>query len=551
VPASVEPSDGLSQSEPMDFPTAFLLIAVISLSFGAAVWVAAPARGENGLKQLSLGLLVHGCAYVLWWIGPRIGLMATPAAEVCVALFFSCTLRGLAAFYRRPSPVLPHVLLVGTMAALALVFVDDPPARIVSTSPLLMIAELVGLRLVWSRRDVTPGRGQYLIVSALILSLATFLYREAAAISTLTATGFLVISPVSQATLFIAALIGLTMLAVGFILMTSERTEQRNRQLIQTDGLTGVWNRRKMEETGEGDLQRLVRHGTPATLLLIDVDDFKAINDTFGHASGDAVLTALATAWRGVLRETDMLGRWGGEEFLVLVSGSSVGDAVAVAERLRQTTRSVDCGLGQQVTISIGLSMALSHDSWRRWFERADAALYRAKAAGKDRVEADIPLDLATGTSLVRWADGLETGIAALDLDHRSMVEIANRLLRTVRGSGDKTAVLQELAEIEREMLAHFQREEAMIAALHPEALQTHAAEHAALTARLCLLRERFCDDALPLEALVQFVVFEMCAHHIAGSDSALFRDAAGAARDVPPTDRQPPLLRRRDATAG
>lgn len=535
----------------MDFPTAFLLIAVISLSFGAAVWVATPARGDNGLKQLSFGLLAHGCAYALWWFGPRIGPMATPAAEVCIAVFFSCALRGLAAFHHRPSPGLPHALLIGGMAALALMFANDPPARIVSTSPLLMIAELIGLRLVWSRRDVTPGHGQYLIVAALILSLATFLYREAAAISTLTATGFLVISPVSQATLFIAALIGLTMLAVGFILMTSERTEQRNRQLIQTDGLTGVWNRRKMEEVGEGELQRLARHGTPATLLLIDVDDFKAINDTYGHASGDAVLTALVDAWRGALRETDVLGRWGGEEFLVLVSGSGVGDAVAVAERLRQATRAVDGGLRQRVTVSIGLSMALSHDSWRRWFERADAALYRAKAAGKDRVEADIPLDLATGTSLIRWASGLETGIAALDLDHRSMVEMANRLQRTVRGSGDKTAVLQELAEIEREMLAHFAREEAMIAAVKPEALSAHAAEHAALAARLCLLRERFREDALPLEALVQFVVFEMCAHHIAGSDSGLFHDVASDRRGVPPADQQLAPARRREATAG
>lgn len=514
----------------MDLPTTFLLIAVTSLTFGVAIRLARSAEQDNGLGHLSHGLLAHGVGYTLLYIAPAGEPAALLAAQMGVALFFSFALRALAAFHGVRSPAWLHVVLIGGVAGLTLAFLDDRAARIVTTSAVMVAAELVALRLVWSRRRTTPGRGQYLIAGAIGLSLVTFIYREAVALSALTATGFLDVNPVSQTVLFVPVLAGLTLLAVGFILMVSERTEEQNRQMIQTDGLTGVWNRRKIEAAGEGELQRLVRYGTPATLLLLDLDDFKAINDTRGHAAGDQVLKAVCAAWRQVLRETDMLGRWGGEEFLVLLPGSGVGDAVALAERLRAAAGGIDLALARPLTVSIGLAMGLSHDTWSRWFERADAALYRAKAAGKNRIVFDLPLAAEAGTSLIRWSAALETGLTALDDDHRALVEHSNRLLRTLRESGDKTAVLTDLAVVELEMLAHFGREEAMIAELHPDMLAEHRGEHLVIARRLSFLRERFETGALPLDALVQFLVFEMCAHHIAGSDIELFRAAAADA---------------------
>lgn len=514
----------------MDLPTAFLLIAVTSLTLGVAIRLAQSAGLENGLRHLSHGLMAHGVGYTLLCLAPADEPAALVAAQMGVALFFSFALRALAAFHGVRSPAWLHVFLLGGMAGLTLAFLDDRAARIVTTSVIMIVVELVALRLVWSRRRVTPGRGQYLIVGAIGLSLATFVYREVTALSALGATGLLSVSSASQTVLFVPVLVGLTLLAVGFILMVGERTEEQNRQMIQTDGLTGVWNRRKIEAAGDGELQRLVRYGTPVTQLLLDLDDFKAINDTRGHATGDAVLKAVTEAWRQVLRETDMLGRWGGEEFLVLLPGSGIGDAVVLAERLRAAVGTIDLDLARPITVSIGLAMGLSHDTWARWFERADAALYRAKAAGKNRIVYDIPLEVEAGTSLIRWSAGLETGLVALDEDHRALVEHSNRLLRTLRESGDKTAVLADLAVVELEMLAHFGREEVMIAEMHPGMLAEHRAEHLAIARRLNFLRERFETGALPLDALVQFLVFEMCAHHIAGSDIDLFRAVDGAA---------------------
>lgn len=514
----------------MDLPTTFLLIAVTSLTFGVAIRLAQSAASTNGLNQLSYALMAHGVAYTLLAFAPPGEPAVIVAGQMGVALFFSFALRALAAFHGMRSPAWLHVLLIVGIAALTVTFVGRPAARIVTTSVIMIIAELVALHLVWTRRWVTPGRGQYLVVAALALSLATFGYREVAALTSLLASGDLRVSPLSQSVLFVPVLVGLTLLAVGFILMVGERTEQQNRQMIQTDGLTGVWNRRKIEAAGEGELLRLVRYGTPVTLLLLDLDDFKAINDTRGHATGDQVLKAVSAAWRRELRETDMLGRWGGEEFLVLLPGSGVGDAVVLAERLRAAVGAIDLDLAQPITVSIGLAMGLSHDTWPRWFERADAALYRAKAAGKNRLVFDLPLSTEAGTSLIRWTAALETGLPALDDDHRALVEHSNRLLRTLRESGDKTAVLTDLAVVELEMLAHFAREEAMIAELHPDMLAEHRAEHLAIGRRLNVLRERFETGALPLDALVQFLVFEMCAHHIAGSDIELFRVAAGTA---------------------
>lgn len=169
--------------------------------------------------------------------------------------------------------------------------------------------------------------------------------------------------------------------------------ELRNRaedldRMSRTDYLTGLHNRRHMEEhlrmLGAG----AKRHGYPLAVLIVDVDHFKNVNDTLGHQGGDDVLTAIAQRLRKALRLEDILGRWGGEEFLVLLAHTSAEAAVALAERLRQevcATPIVVTDVALQVTISVGGAAAEvpgDHDLVRQ----ADAQLYAAKDAGRNTV---------------------------------------------------------------------------------------------------------------------------------------------------------------------
>ncbi len=511
----------------IDIPTVFILISVLSLTLGGAIRITQTTVLKWGLQEFSYALIAHGVAYGLFTLSPRLGNGTIWVAEISVALFFSFTIQAFEVFFGRTKRWTFHVLLIGSIALFATLFFDHRPARIMCGSLVLILAEAAVLKRLWARRRTTPGNGQYLVLAAFVLSLITLFYRELTTLMSFTASGAVSISDLAQALLYTATLVGLTLLTVGFLLMAKERTEHLNQQMILSDKLTGIWNRRKLEEVAEGEIHRLNRHGTLVSLLIIDLDDFKVINDTFGHAAGDAVLQAVTSSWRTILKDTDVLGRWGGEEFAVILPGTGVDDALLVAERLRDVTSKTNIGFSQHITISIGASFCLSGDSWQSWFDRADAALYRAKTAGKNRVSHDIPILWEDGTSLIRWSPLFETTIPELDADHRRLVEMANHLLHEVQKSGDKTALNQALSEIELDMRQHFAREETVLAKTNPDDLQNHRSEHTALLTRLHFLTNRFQRDSLPLEALVQFMAFEMCAHHMGGSDRLLFKKSS------------------------
>jgi len=157
------------------------------------------------------------------------------------------------------------------------------------------------------------------------------------------------------------------------------------------DGLTGIANRRGCEDALTHEIARAGRLGTPLTLVVADLDDFKEVNDLHGHAVGDDVLREFAAVLRGTLRESDVAGRWGGEEFVLLLPGTEGEGGAQLAERVR-------AGLGERsflgrggavarVTCSLGVSQFRDGMTDRDLFAQADKALYEAKRQGKNRVE--------------------------------------------------------------------------------------------------------------------------------------------------------------------
>jgi diguanylate cyclase (GGDEF)-like protein len=157
-------------------------------------------------------------------------------------------------------------------------------------------------------------------------------------------------------------------------------------RLATTDDLTGVWNRRHFEAVLAAEIQRAGRYGEPVSLLLFDIDHFKVINDTYGHLVGDQVLIALSHRVRNELRSVDLLARWGGEEFVVMLPHCDATQAQHLAEKLRVLIAGDPFpGVGQ-VTSSFGVAQFRPPESADAWLKRADDALYQAKAAGRNRV---------------------------------------------------------------------------------------------------------------------------------------------------------------------
>jgi len=168
----------------------------------------------------------------------------------------------------------------------------------------------------------------------------------------------------------------------------------------QTDGLTGIANRRSLQKTIHRDIQRAVRHDQPLSILMMDIDNFKKVNDTFGHLMGDAVLKELTTVVNSIIRGSDFFGRYGGEEFIVVLPDTEHDGAMLLAERIRHVIEEKICNYdGESIsyTVSIGVAIFNAADvaigtpiDWKSceesFLSRVDSALYKAKRSGKNCV---------------------------------------------------------------------------------------------------------------------------------------------------------------------
>ncbi|KAF1717387.1 GGDEF domain-containing protein [Pseudoxanthomonas yeongjuensis] len=154
--------------------------------------------------------------------------------------------------------------------------------------------------------------------------------------------------------------------------------------LASLDALTGLPNRRMMEQALEGAVARHRAGDRSHGLLIVDIDHFKEVNDTHGHAAGDAAIADLAAILKFEMRKHDRVFRFGGEEFVVLLDVDTRDDLWTASERLRQAVRNGLRGPGGRITISLGGAMAGEEERWQEWFSLADEALYRAKNNGRD-----------------------------------------------------------------------------------------------------------------------------------------------------------------------
>ncbi|MDH4108255.1 MAG: GGDEF domain-containing protein [Gammaproteobacteria bacterium] len=190
----------------------------------------------------------------------------------------------------------------------------------------------------------------------------------------------------------------------NLLVVLSERVRSHNRYIAEslghiqkferhasTDALTGLSNRHAMEETFPREVRRCIKDGEPVALIMIDVDRFKTFNDRFGHVAGDRALSAVAHVLKKQFRSRDLLARFGGDEFAVLLPGLDKNEAVTIAERVRNavsgtTGSSVDSLIQIPVNVSLGVAELDAEGGFDSLLRAADEALYRAKNAGRDTV---------------------------------------------------------------------------------------------------------------------------------------------------------------------
>ncbi|EKE70624.1 GGDEF domain-containing protein [Gallaecimonas xiamenensis] len=195
-------------------------------------------------------------------------------------------------------------------------------------------------------------------------------------------------SPALTLTTFVLVLAP-PLLTVGFFLICAERTTVKLRQLATQDALTGIYNRRCALAFANKALAQHQRQGTPLSCIMMDLDNFKQINDNYGHAGGDAVLMEVAQVVTARIRQGDIFGRFGGEEFVIFLPGTALAQARALAETLRRALRAEPVwfnNMAISVSASFGVAQGEDGDDLAALSRRADKVLYQAKHQGRNRV---------------------------------------------------------------------------------------------------------------------------------------------------------------------
>ena len=312
-------------------------------------------------------------------------------------------------------------------------------------------------------------------------------------------------------------------------------------KMAATDFLTGAWNRAHFDQMIEIEMAISQEGQTPLSLVLLDIDRFKDVNDVHGHATGDAVLRQLVDIARSSIRASDVLFRWGGEEFAVLAASTGYRGAERLAENIRRKVAEHVFGEVGSVTVSIGVAEHLGNESPTAWFERLDRALYEAKETGRNRIVVDRrgQADRAarvTDVSVLKltWREAYESGNPTIDTEHRELFRLANEIVALAVGEvADENRISAALDELISHVSMHFADEEAILEACQYRDLPQHRRAHEGLLRRAAHLREEWAHGRATLWAVVEFLAQEVIVRHLLAVDRAFFPLFASE-RDAP-----------------
>lgn len=345
-------------------------------------------RGIGDIRWAMTGGLIGLMFLLLRGVLPV--LVVSVCGQTSLLAGFAFLHRALARAIDSPSRLLPFfpVLLLLFAGGLTFFSIGHP-----SLMGRLAVATLgVAVLLAWTARLAAQPVKTGLIVALrwmyflLLLAVALRVIRVAITFTVDPNPNLHILDPIQSFLVYVLVLTALAQIAGTFWISVCAQQED-DRVRADTDGLTGLLNRRAFEELLTQQLANPCGQSTEISLLLIDLDFFKRMNDEFGHLAGDTVLRRVSGVLRRCVRSADSLARFGGDEFAVLLCSANLGQGMVIAERIRQSLSHLrDLPGGQKLTASLGVATALTRDSPLLLIERADRALYRSKKLGRNRL---------------------------------------------------------------------------------------------------------------------------------------------------------------------
>ncbi|HEX9389701.1 MAG TPA: GGDEF domain-containing protein [Usitatibacteraceae bacterium] len=376
----------------LDAYTIFILMIATSLLLAASLWVAVGPDFRGGLGRWTAALCVYALIFALFASrGPVPEALSIIAPNSLFPVAVSLQAAALLEFYGRRLGIWWHILPAFFVAVLFLLMLDSVATRMI-LSGTLFGGGMLALAVLTNRlHDGVKQSARWLMMGGFLLGAVALFARTLSAIIEPPDASGLLAPGLFQALSFFAGHTVLLTTSVGFLVLHKDRAEELAQRLAVTDPLTGTFNRRTFLELAEKEIARSRRAGSALSLVMLDLDHFKRINDQHGHVVGDSVLIRFAKIVQSCLRREDLLVRYGGEEFCVLLPDVALDGAVALAERIRQSVERTGFGGGGnplRVTVSAGVARLGREDSDNiaHLLKRADEAMYGAKAAGRNQV---------------------------------------------------------------------------------------------------------------------------------------------------------------------
>jgi len=379
----------------LDVRTTLVLMIVTSFVLAASLWITVGPHFRSGLGKWTAALGVQSAMFALF---AARGQVADWLSVIVSSALFSLTLSLMAAaimeFYERSLSRWWHILPPLLAAALFAMMQQSYVMRVLLNGVLfgggLFALAVLLQRLHRGERHAARilMMAGFMLGGSAMVARALMVIVDPTAVSSLLAPGWF------QAIAFLACNAGILMISIGFLVLHMEVVEESARNLAVVDPLTGTFNRRTFQELAEKEISRARRTKAPLSMIMFDLDQFKRINDQHGHLTGDDVLKKFAAIVQESLRREDLLVRYGGEEFCVLLPDVSVERAFQLAERILDVVGGTPFHARKNdkrlfaVTVSAGVAGLREEDGndIAGLVGRSDDALYTAKATGRNRV---------------------------------------------------------------------------------------------------------------------------------------------------------------------
>jgi len=376
----------------IDLRTLLLMTAAADVVLAAVLWTGA-SRRKDGLMQWSASLLVRALAFAILSGSAELKSGALAVGSGLVALSITLQAAALVSYARRQLPTWVHSAVIAGVALPIQLLANDAGGAILFGGLLLGIL-LFGVAIIAFQLQPPAGsRARGMVIMSFAVG-GTVLVLKAIGAAFVADPLSMLLRPSGFAALGALAVFAAAIAStIAFLLLQKERAESEAQRLATIDPLTGAYNRRTFHEIAEREMARARRAGQPLSIVMLDIDHFRAINEKHGHKVGDEVLQKFADVMRSALRKEDMVVRYGGEEFVVLLPEVPGPGAVVVAGRIRRAVAGTPIEAGGQsfpVTVSLGVAARLDEgpESIDELLERAGSALALAKERGRNRVVA-------------------------------------------------------------------------------------------------------------------------------------------------------------------